>query len=135
MSYFTKLSHEEKRGIRRYRKAQKKYEKQLIRYIKEEEKPYDWFSIVEILIKMIKRRLDYYSCGDNVWQTDETRDPTVETLKTAYRLGMEAVARDDMTPDMNGWTTEDFIVNEKEIQEAYVKFFSYIAANMRSWWD
>lgn len=135
MSYFTKLSHEEKRGIHRYRKAQKKYEKQLIRYIKEEEKPYDWFSIVEILIKMIKRRLDYYSCGDNVWQTDETRDPIVETLRTAYRLGMEAVARDDMAPNIKDWTTEDFIADDKEVQEAYVKFFSYIAANMRSWWD
>ncbi len=135
MSYFTKLSHEEKRGIRRYRKAQKKYEKQLIRYIKEEEKPYDWFSMVEILIKMIKRRLDYYSCGDNVWQIDETRDPIVETLKIAYRLGMEAVARDDMAPNIKDWTTEDFIADDKEAQEAYIKFFSYIAANMRSWWD
>ena len=135
MSYFTKLSHEEKRGIRRYRKAQKKYEKQLIRYIKEEEKPYDWFSIVEILIKMIKRRLDYYSCGDNVWQTDESREPIVETLKIAYYLGMEAVARDDLTPNIKGWTTEDFVADDKEVENAYVKFFSYVAENMRSWWD
>lgn len=135
MSYFTKLSHEEKRGIRRYRKAQKKYEKQLIRYIKEEEKPYDWFSIVEILIKMIKRRLDYYSCGDNVWQTDESREPIIETLKIAYYLGMEAVARDDLTPNTKGWTTEDFVADDKEVENAYVKFFSYVVENMRSWWD
>lgn len=135
MSYFTKLSHEEKRGIRRYRKAQKKYEKQLIRYIKEEEKPYDWFSIVEILIKMIKRRLDYYSCGDNVWQTDESREPIIETLKIAYYLGMEAVARDDITPNTKGWTTEDFVADDKEVENAYVKFFSYVAENMRSLWD
>ena len=135
MSYFIKLSCDEKRAVRRYRKAQKKYEKQLIHYIKEEEKPYDWFSMVEILIKMIKRRLDYYSCGDNVWQTDESREPIVETLNTAYHLGMEAVARDDMAPNIKDWTTEDFIVDDKEVQEAYVKFFSYVAANMRSWWD
>lgn len=135
MGNLIKLSRDEKCALRRYRKAQKKYEKQLISYIKEEEKPYDWFSMVEILIKMIKRRLDYYSCGDNVWQTDEACKSVVETLKIAYQLGVDAIARDNIIPNAKNCTYADVVEDDKQVQDAYIKFFSYVAANMRSWWD
>lgn len=51
---------------KRFLKAEKKYKKALIKYIKKEENSYDSYQFPAIIMMMLKRRLEYYTQGDMV---------------------------------------------------------------------
>jgi hypothetical protein len=80
---------------------------------------------------------EYFSAGNNVWQTDETRLPIIEQLKHVIDLYEEL---------NNVWVTDTKY--EKELSDVerfrwkyyreetlYRDIYSYIGVNLRAWWD
>ena len=130
------MNKEFKKQYRRYKKAERKYKRELIKYIKKNEYSFDWYSIVEVILKMIKRRLEYFKKGDNVYTCDESVKHCIDTLEHAYNLGLFATCDEHFTldPYEKHSAEEYFEVIQKE-NTAYEEFFTYVGKNIRSWWD
>ena len=129
----------------------KEYKRSLIKYIKKEESSYDSYQFPEIIMMMLKRRLDYYTQGDNVWQCEDSQAKMIKSLTKAVSLGESAMnAENFQFEDEKDWfkncekgpltefpkhTSEEIIsMFEKEVK-AYKKWFSYIGEHFDEWWD
>lgn len=82
MGFYSKLERKEKQA---YRKMQKKHTKVLIKLAKED-RDFDWSYLHELVITKIKHMYEYYSNGNNVVQTDETRIPICVQLNHVLQL-------------------------------------------------
>lgn len=130
--------------LKRYRKAQKKYMKDLIKYIANEENPYCSHQIPAVLMKMLKRRLEYFEANDNVFMDEDTRTEVVKTLRKAVNLGILATANADLYSialETEGFeklrtnALDEFQqMYDKQIK-AYRAWFNYIARHFMEWWD
>lgn len=128
---------ETRRERRRYLKAHKKYIKQLVKTVKNDGE-FEWAYIPEVMLVMLKRRLEYYEKGDWVWQTDSTRLRAVETLKEAVKL-LEYASEYEWSlcdvPEDFKWTVEAHNEWENKHQKAWDDAFLSISKNLRLWWD
>ena len=130
--------------LKRYKKAQKKYIKDLIKYIYNEENPYCSNQIPIVILKMLKRRLEYFEANDNVCMDEDTRAEIVKTLRKAVNLGITA------TDNANSYSialeTEGYEnIRHTDLDEfqqmydkqitAYRAWFNYIARHFMEWWD
>ena len=71
--------------------------------------------------------LEYYSAGNNVWQTDDTRLLIIEQLKHILELQEELDGLYDSVDDIQDiWKRED---------ELYKEIYTYIGSCVQSWWD
>ena len=108
-----------------YRKMHRKHRKELVRHAKETcEWDWEWFH--ESVIMRIRHMYEYYTCGDNVWQADESRLPVVEQLQYVLNLDKEIKNLEE----------------EYKSQEEYYKLigmyeelYRYIGKHMHGWWD
>jgi hypothetical protein len=127
---------EKKKSIRAYRKMYKRHRKEMIKLAKED-RDFDWGWLDDFVIMKIKHMYEYFSAGNNVWQTDETRLPIIEQLKHVIDLYEEL---------NNVWVTDTKY--EKELSDVerfrwkyyreetlYRDIYSYIGVNLRAWWD
>lgn len=149
------------REYKLYRKAQKKYVKQMTKLLKRSG-PWDWCFMWEALGMMVERRLAYFKNGYNVHQIDDSANEIVEELQTALNLWEEA-ENFEFTEDKEraqliaekGWRAliasvtkptkrteeeQQSIIDRhkkefEEEQQAYTKFFVYVAEHFRKWWD
>lgn len=138
---------------KRFLKAEKKYKKALIKYIKKEEHSYDSYQFPAIIMMMLKRRLEYYTQGDNVWQSEDSQKLVIKSLEKAISLGEYALDdynfyyEDDKEyfkkktyesldfKDYPHHTIEEkYEMLEKE-RTAYKQWFVYIAEHLNEWWD
>ena len=104
--------------FREFRKMHRRHRKELIKLAKETAE-YDWCWLHQMVMLQIKQMHEYYSAGDNVWQTDETRLPIIKELKHVLDLEDER----DNTYDS---------VKEQELLE---DIYEYIGKNIQNWWD
>ena len=133
--------------IRRYRKMHRKHRKELVKLAKETHE-YDWCWLHQSVIMQIRHMHEYYSAGDNVWQTDETRLPIIEELKYVLdmdseidrlendHLGLELVMKDGKIEFIRpeGYR-EKANAKEERITELYEEIYSSIGKNLHNWWD
>lgn len=135
------------REMRRYRKMHHRHRRELIKLAKET-REYDWCWLHQMVMLQIKQMHEYYSAGDNVWQTDETRLPIVEELKYVLdmyeeidrlendHLGLEWIMEDGNIKFIH---PEGYMEKHKEkedrITELYEEIYSSIGKNLRNWWD
>lgn len=138
---------------KRFLKAEKRYKKALIKYIKKEENSFDSYQIPVILLEMLKRRLEYFQNGDNVWSCEDYRNKAIKSLSKAIQLGeyvmnennfrfedeKEYLKKKDHGPlkfqDYPYHTLEEkYEMLEKE-RTAYKQWFVYIAEHLNEWWD
>ena len=113
--------------MRAYRKMHRRHRRELVKLAKKvHEWDYGW--IDELVLTQIKHMHEYFSAGNNVWQTDETRLPIIEQLKHVLDL------YDEMD---NLWEsgTMDYGQVLKREQELYEEIYGYIAAHLKEWWD
>ena len=80
--------------MRAYRKMHRRHRKELIKHAKETGE-WDWYWLHGSILMQIRHMHEYYSAGNNVWQTDETRLPIIEQLKRVLDLDDESVADAD----------------------------------------
>jgi hypothetical protein len=112
--------------MRAYRKMYRRHRKELIKLAKRvREWDYSW--VDELLLTQIKHMHEYFSAGNNVWQTDETRLPIVEQLKHVLDLYDEL--------DHLWGADKDYGASLKREQELYEEIYSYVGCHLREWWD
>ena len=112
--------------MRAYDKMHRRHRRELIKLVKTvREWDYGW--IDELLLTQIKHMYEYFSDGNNVWQTDETRLPIVEQLKHVL----------DLYEELDGlWgKNKDYMDSLNREQELYKEIYSYVGCHIKEWWD
>ena len=133
-----------------YKKMHKQHKKDLKKLIKVDAE-WDWYFLHDLVIAKIRHMHEYYVAGNNVWQTDETRLPTIEQLKHVLDLQDELdnlfsnpeLIRPVVTKKDNGslefsWTEEAKAISDaayKREDEIYKEMYAYIGEHLREWWD
>ena len=113
--------------IRAYRKMHRRHRRELVKLAKKvREFDYGWLD--ELVLTQIKHMYEYFSAGNNVWQTDETRLPIVEQLKHVLDLYEEL---DSVGDD----GTMDHMQIIRREQELFEEIYSYVGLHLQEWWD
>jgi hypothetical protein len=76
---------------------------------------------------------EYYSAGNNVWQAEETLDPTIKQLKYILDLDAEINYWENYDPD--SWTADEIMQVEDKKQELFEELYALIGKHLRCWWD
>jgi hypothetical protein len=122
MRIFRRIRNQFDKEMRAYYKMRRKHRKELIKLAKED-RDSDWEYMHTLIITKIRHMHEYFSAGNNVWQTDETLLPIIEELK--HVLDMQA----EMDKEVDG----RFYI-EKRVEQ-YKAMYEYIASKMLGWWD
>ncbi len=138
---------ERKQEMRAFRKMHRRHCKELIKHAKQTCE-WDWGWLHDSIIMQIRHMHEYYSEGNNVWQSYETRNPIIEQLKHILDLEAEidrmqdddngieyihengvckAVYPDDYKERVQKWCDRE--------QELYEEIYNSIGKNLRWWWD
>lgn len=131
-----KEKQEKKKSMREYRKMHRRHRKELVKLAKEV-RPFDWGWLDELVHAQIKHMYEYFSAGNNVWQTDETRLPIVEQLKHVMDLYEELDnIWDRDTKGEDGFDSVDKIKAQYQREEdLYREIYSYVGCHLKEWWD
>ena len=118
--------------MRAYRKMHRKHRKELIKLAKED-REWDWGYFHSIVMAKIRHMYEYYEAGNNVWQSEESLNKVLSTLKEVI----------DLDKKWDGvW--EEYVQSEEpnrllkyyEDQEKIAKeLYECIGTNMFWWWD
>ena len=129
-SIYSKIDRKEKRA---YRKMYKKHRKEMIKLAKED-RDFDWSYLHELVIAKIKHMYEYYSTGNNVMQTDETRIPICVSLNHILQLQNEI---DHLYDDENyiNYTVEEAVSLYEKESELYKSIYKFIGEHIEEWWD
>lgn len=115
--------------IRKYRKMHRKHRKELIKLAKET-REWDFGWLHDMVIMQIKHMYEYYSAGNRVYQSEESLNKVLESLKHTLDLQDELDALWDDCDDLTNY--ED--LNKRE-SELYAEIYTYIGQNIQWWWD
>ena len=129
-SIYSNIGKQEKHA---YRKMYRKHRKEMIRLAKED-RDFDWGYLHDLVITKIKHMYEYYSAGNNVWQTDETRVPICIQLNHVLQLQEELDHIYDKV-DFNSMTLGTSINNLKKESELYKQIYKFIGEHLEEWWD
>lgn len=119
---FKRIRNQFNKEMRAYYKMRRRHRKALIKLAKED-RDSDWEYMHTLVITKIRHMHEYFSDGNCVWQTDETRLPTIEELKHVL----------DMQEEMDKEVDGRFYV-EKRVEQ-YKEMYEYIGSKMLGWWD
>jgi hypothetical protein len=75
---------------------------------------------------------EYYSAGNNVWQTDETRIPICVQLNHILQLQDEL---DHLYDTDRKFSVEEVNNLWKKESELYKAIYTFIGEHMEEWWD
>ena len=128
-----------------YRKMHSQHRKELIEIAKED-REWDYDYLHDIVMTKIRHMYEYYVAGNNVWQTEESKEPIVAELKHVLDLDAELHTMWDgyincereycnasisEKPDVID-KVNDFRKREEEL---YKEIYEYIGQHMLGWWD
>jgi hypothetical protein len=122
------MTHKEKHA---YRKMRRKHTKALIKLAKED-RDFDSCYLHNLVITKIKHMYEYYSAGNNVWQTDETRIPICVQLNHILQLQDEL---DHLYDTDRKFSVEEVNNLWKKESELYKSIYTFIGEHMEEWWD
>lgn len=136
-----------------YKKQQKRYIKNISKYIKENDTPDETYPIFIVLLMMLKRRLEFYESEHSIFSYSESIQIAIKTLKKAIELGEYATDYNNFTfADFEQYVEDIFSsknpstyyrghsseewekLAEKRIS-SYKEWLCYIVDNMQYWWD
>jgi hypothetical protein len=135
--------------LREFRKMHRRHRRELIKLAKETYE-FDWGWLHDSVMMQIRHMYEYYSAGNNVWQTEETSIGIVESLKHVLDLQDELdhlfdtdVEGVDADHTKKGITTVHYTdkglqtLQERYNREAelYKEIYSYIGEHIQDWWD
>lgn len=135
---------------RAYRKMHRKHRRELIKLAKKTGE-WDWGYFHDMVLMQVKHMHEYYTAGNNVWQTDESRLPIIEQLQHILDVDAEIDKLEENGVDQTGVERDLFdggvIYNlpddygervtkfEDKMQELYEELYLSIGKNLRWWWD
>ena len=119
---FKRIRNQFDKEMRAYYKMKRRHRKALIKLAKED-RDFDWEYMHILLITKIRHMYEYFSSGNNVWQTDETLLPIIEELKHVLDL------QEEMDKEVDG----RFYIEKRT--EQYKAMYEYVASKMLGWWD
>lgn len=111
---------------RAYNKMHCRHRKELIKLAKNDGE-WDCDFLHELVITKVRHMHEYYSAGNNVWQTDKTRLPIIEQLKHVLDL------QDELDNLWDGINDLSFVW-KREV-EIYKEIYTYIGEHLQEWWD
>lgn len=127
-----------------YRKMHAQHRKEMIELAKED-REWDYDYLHDIVMTKIRHMYEYYVAGNNVWQTEESKEPIVEQLKHVLDLETERKA---LWSNYTNWDVEycNASVSEKDVvdkvnsfhereEELYREIYEYIGRHLQGWWD
>ena len=128
-----------------YRKMHRRHRKELMK-LAEETREWDWGWLDDAVRIRIKHMYEYFSTGNNVWQTDETRLSIIEQLKHVLDLYDELdhlwddhtrghIVNEDGSITPTEASTKSYIEKINREQELYEEIYSYIGKYIQWWWD
>ena len=128
MKLFKKLFPSKEKKL--YLKMHRRHRKELIKLAKKDAE-WDYGFLHTLIITKIRHMYEYYSLGNNVWQTDETRLPIVDELKHVLDLQKKL---DDLWKEPYVGV-ERYHQRLKREHNLYKEIYKYIGANLQKWWD
>ena len=89
---------------------------------------------------------EYYTARNNVWQSDESLLPLIDSLKYVLDLDDELehlwddhvhghIANEDGSISATEESVKNFVNKSKREQELYAEIYNHIANNIMTWWD
>lgn len=106
------------REHRKFLKMRRRHRKELKALAKNSE-DFDFGYLHELVDMKLRHFLEYYESGCNVWQTDETRNEIITSLKEGVELA-------DRIKNDHDWRSEYIM---------YKDFYEHIAEHILKWWD
>ena len=133
------------KDFRIYRKIHRKHRKELIKHAKETCE-FDWGWLHTSVIMQIRHMYEYYSAGNNVWQSEESLNRIIEQLKHVLDLAdelehlwddwdYEPIKNDDGSITVTEESHDDYRKIGDREEELYEEIYSYIGKNIQWWWD
>ena len=131
--------------IRAYRKMHRKHRKELVKHAKETYE-FDWGWLYESTIMQIRHMYEYYSAGNNIWQSEESLNQIIEQLKHVLDLvdelehlgdthNYDPIKNDDGSITTTEESANSYRKKSDREQELYEEIYSYIGKHIQWWWD
>lgn len=131
--------------MRAYRKMYRRHKKELTKLAKaNRDWDYGWFD--EFVRTKIKHMYEYFSEGNNVWQSEESLNEILEQLKHVIALyeemdGLWDNYKSNAIKNENGSVTvtdegaNNYLTLQNRKQELYEEIYTYIGKYIQWWWD
>ena len=131
--------------MREYNKMYRRHRKELVKLAKTiREWDYGW--LYDSTIMQIKHMYEYYSKGNNVWQSDESSNEILGQLKHVLDLDDELehlwdnyeshlIEYDDGSVSISDEGARKYRDIRDREQELYEEIYSYIGKFIQYWWD
>ena len=133
MKLFRRIRNQFSKEMRAFYKMHRRHRKELIKLAKEDGE-WDWCYLHDLVMTKIRHMYEYYSAGNNVWQSEESLNKVLSTLKEVIDLDKEwddlwekCYVKDDARMTIIEYQDKQ----EKIVQELYSK----IGQNIFWWWD
>lgn len=128
-----------------YRKMYHQHRKELIKLAKED-RDFDYGWLDEFVRVKIKHMYEYFSEGNNVWQSDESLNEILEQLKHVLDLYDEmdglwnnyksnTIKNEDGSVTVTDEGANKYLTIKTREQELYEEIYSYIGKYIQWWWD
>ena len=131
--------------MRAYNKMYRRHRRELVRHAKDtREWDYGW--LYDSTIMQIRHMYEYYTARNNVWQSDESLLPLIDSLKYVLDLDDELehlwddhthghIVNEDGSISATEESAKSFVDKSKREQELYAEIYNHIAKNIMTWWD
>jgi hypothetical protein len=139
------IARERKKSIRAYRKMHRRHRRELVKLAKQvREWDYGW--LYDSTIMQIRHMYEYYSEGNNIWQSEESLNTILEQLKHVLDLDDEmkhlwdnyesnVIKNDDGSISVSEEGHKKYVTIKDREQELYEEIYSYIGKYIQWWWD
>lgn len=117
--------------MRKFDKLTKKHRKALKKLIRNDW-DFEWGCLHNLVMTKIHNMYEYYTSGNNVWQSNETLLPLIESLKHVITLDDKINSLWDNVSLKDATTYKDLTEQE---QTLYAELYKYIGENILAWWD
>lgn len=131
--------------MRAYNKMHRRHRRELVKLAKEtNEWDYGWF--YDSTITQIRHMYEYYSEGNNIFQSEESLNTILEQLKYVLDLNNEMehlwdnyesnlITNDDGSVSITEEGQKKYSAICDREQELYEEIYSYIGKYIQYWWD
>jgi len=107
--------------MREYRKMHRQHRKELMQLVKNDFE-WDWEYLHNLVITKVRHMYEYYSAGNNIYQSEESLNKVLYTLKHVL----------DLQDKLDTLNIHEKYEHEKEI---YQEIYTHIGQNILFWWD